>query len=66
MLTLHILLSLLDVNECASNPCKNGGSCTDLVNDYNCSCTGLWEGKNCIELGEWIFCLYLVSALPIL
>ena len=35
-----------DINECSSNPCLNGGSCSDQVNGYVCSCaagyTGLW------------------------
>eukprot|EP01065_Artemidia_motanka_P041243 TRINITY_DN5312_c0_g1_i1.p1 TRINITY_DN5312_c0_g1~~TRINITY_DN5312_c0_g1_i1.p1 ORF type:complete len:3109 (+),score=985.10 TRINITY_DN5312_c0_g1_i1:86-9412(+) len=35
-----------DVDDCASNPCKNG-ACTDLVNSYKCTCTAGWEGDNC-------------------
>ena len=26
-----------DINECASAPCMNGGTCTDRVNGYNCT-----------------------------
>ena len=44
------VLHILDVDECALNPCKNGATCVDLVNDYNCSCFGSWKGKNC----DWI------------
>ena len=33
-----------EIDECASNPCFNGGNCTDLVNSYNCSCEpGRWK-----------------------
>jgi len=27
-----------DINDCASNPCKNGGDCRDGVNSYFCNC----------------------------
>ncbi|XP_063431364.1 transmembrane cell adhesion receptor mua-3-like [Mytilus trossulus] len=36
-----------DINECASNPCANGGSCTDHVNRYTCSCVPGYIGSNC-------------------
>lgn len=37
----------LDVNECSRNPCKNGGHCQDLVNDFYCECADGWKGKTC-------------------
>ncbi|CAL9684669.1 unnamed protein product [Knipowitschia caucasica] len=37
----------METNECDSNPCKNGGSCSDLVNDYSCTCPQGFYGKNC-------------------
>lgn len=27
-----------EIDECRSNPCFNGGACTDLINGYNCTC----------------------------
>jgi hypothetical protein len=41
----HILP--LDTDDCSTNPCQNGGTCTDLVNDYVCQCVSGWEGKDC-------------------
>ncbi|CAH2251104.1 delta 1 [Pelobates cultripes] len=37
----------IEINECDTNPCKNGGSCTDLENSYSCSCPPGFYGKNC-------------------
>lgn len=35
------------INECASNPCQNGGTCIDGVGFYNCSCAPNFNGTNC-------------------
>ena len=37
----------VDVDECASSPCQNGGDCTDGVNGYTCVCVGGYTGTNC-------------------
>ncbi|XP_020513218.2 delta-like protein C [Labrus bergylta] len=37
----------IEINECDSNPCKNGGSCKDLISDYSCACPQGFYGKNC-------------------
>ncbi|XP_073771366.1 EGF-like repeat and discoidin I-like domain-containing protein 3 isoform X8 [Danio rerio] len=39
--------SIIDVNECEKNPCRNGGSCTDLQANYTCLCPGEYMGQNC-------------------
>ena len=36
-----------DINECASRPCQNGGTCTDRVNTYTCSCVDGYTGAVC-------------------
>ncbi|XP_030845526.1 protein crumbs homolog 2-like [Strongylocentrotus purpuratus] len=36
-----------DIDECASQPCLNGGTCTDGVNSYSCSCATRYSGMNC-------------------
>lgn len=36
-----------DINECASNPCKNRGTCTNTSGGYVCSCRAGYTGPNC-------------------
>ncbi|KAM6954021.1 protein jagged-2b [Aplochiton taeniatus] len=36
-----------NVNDCAINPCQNGGTCIDGVNSYQCICPDGWEGWLC-------------------
>ena len=36
-----------DIDECASSPCQNGGTCTDALNSYTCACAAGWTGLHC-------------------
>uniref|UniRef100_K1QKZ4 Putative fat-like cadherin-related tumor suppressor-like protein n=1 Tax=Magallana gigas TaxID=29159 RepID=K1QKZ4_MAGGI len=40
-----------DINECASNPCQNGGTCFNNINSFSCSCPGHVYGTTC-EYGK--------------
>nr|XP_015809064.2 lactadherin isoform X1 [Nothobranchius furzeri] len=37
----------INVNDCANQPCKNGGTCRDLDGDYTCHCPSPYVGKQC-------------------
>ncbi|XP_025831534.1 cubilin homolog [Agrilus planipennis] len=37
------LIRLLNIDECASNPCRNGANCKDIYNGVLCFCTDGWE-----------------------
>ena len=52
----NLTLSLLptDIDECSSNPCRNGGLCIDLINSYQCVCQPGYNGINC-KIGEHYF-----------
>ena len=39
----------IDVDDCAVNPCLNGGTCYDLVNGYRCTCAPEYVGRTCSE-----------------
>ncbi|XP_037110762.1 milk fat globule EGF and factor V/VIII domain containing b isoform X2 [Syngnathus acus] len=41
------LSSRTDVNDCAGQPCQNGGSCRDLDGDFKCRCPSPYVGKHC-------------------
>lgn len=37
----------VDVDECLSNPCQNGGTCVDNSGSHSCICLAGWTGQNC-------------------
>eukprot|EP01049_Picozoa_sp_SAG25_P015766 SAG25_NODE_3333_length_1125_cov_1.813840_1_plen_294_part_10 len=37
----------IDVNECDSNPCRNGATCFEGVHQYRCDCVTGWIGEHC-------------------
>ena len=45
---------LIDINECASNPCQNQGVCVEPeVNMYRCNCQPGYTGINCeVDINE--------------
>ncbi|KAH3831282.1 hypothetical protein DPMN_104544 [Dreissena polymorpha] len=44
---------LTDIDECATNPCKNDATCINGQNKYTCTCSGGWQGTNC-DQGKYI------------
>lgn len=48
VLTCYIFFFLiLEIDECASFPCFNGGFCTDELNGFNCTCPTGTSGTLC-------------------
>ena len=46
-----LVIVYLDIDECASNPCQNGGVCKDQINGFVCTCAGQFTGTLC-EIGK--------------
>ena len=42
-------LAYVDIDDCASNPCQNGGQCIDGVAKFTCQCAPGWMGDTCTE-----------------
>ena len=47
MFPYFLFVFTADIDDCAVQPCLNGGTCIDAVNDYTCNCAVGYTGKNC-------------------
>ncbi|XP_027722398.1 coagulation factor VII-like isoform X1 [Vombatus ursinus] len=45
--TKQFWIQYSDEDQCASNPCQNGGTCADQFQSYVCFCPVEFEGRNC-------------------
>jgi hypothetical protein len=54
MIIFVLFMKCLEIGPCVSNPCVNGGSCTNGVGaSYSCSCVAGWTGATCAtEINE--------------
>ena len=60
--SLISIVLLISINDCISQPCINGGTCVDYVNNYTCICPSTYGGTNCTKLTFLISnVLFLVS-----
>ena len=42
----------MDIDECLVQPCLNGATCTNLINNYVCTCAIGFKGRNCEQLND--------------
>ena len=61
---IHFLI--LDVNECASWPCVNGGTCIDRVAKYTCYCPSGYTGDDCETSECKFFSVVLIESCVII
>ena len=52
--TYQKIVFVSDENLCATNPCKNGGTCQRLGGDFYCECGAGFAGRYC-ENSEFSF-----------
>lgn len=50
-----IIFPAIPRKPCASQPCRNGGTCRNAENGFMCLCRGGWKGKTCVER-DWKCC----------
>ena len=50
-LFVDFLGKFLDIDDCATLPCKAGGTCVDKINGFTCVCPTGYAGLTC-EIGE--------------
>ena len=47
------MLCNVDIDDCASHPCQNGGQCTDGLNSFKCTCASGYTGTQCdVDIDE--------------
>ena len=44
---VNLRVNFLDIDECSSSPCENGGTCVDGVDVYTCECMAGYTGDQC-------------------
>ena len=55
----------VNVNDCSTNPCQNGGTCTDGVNGFVCQCPSGWTGDTCSDTSVGKINLLYNALLPL-
>ena len=63
MMFLMLDNSFVEINECESTPCTNGGSCVDEVNRFKCKCASGYVGTTCDTGSKCKQLLYYVQIL---
>ncbi|XP_072543131.1 protein crumbs homolog 1-like [Salminus brasiliensis] len=51
----------MELDECASNPCLNGGYCRNLINKFQCMCEMSFAGEHCqIDVSDFYLYVFLL------
>ena len=57
-----IVYYISGIDDCVGQTCSSMGTCTDLVDDYECDCTPGFTGKDC-ETGNYFIQNDILNAL---
>ena len=44
---MKLIFIFIDIDNCVSNPCQNGGTCKVEVDGHSCSCGSGFKGESC-------------------
>uniref|UniRef100_A0A3B5BD10 Neurocan b n=1 Tax=Stegastes partitus TaxID=144197 RepID=A0A3B5BD10_9TELE len=56
----------VDIDDCQSNPCQNGGTCIDEINSFVCLCLPSYGGATCEKVTACMFNLYMcICVVPV-
>ncbi|PIO37052.1 hypothetical protein AB205_0118580 [Aquarana catesbeiana] len=61
-----VTLCEINIDDCEPNPCLNGGSCQDSVNNFKCICNSSFSGVRCEVSDVLPTSMTLTSTIPIL
>ena len=54
-ITIKTMNYITDIDECTSSPCENGGTCTQGINLYNCSCEQVIQEKSVKQVSVYMY-----------
>ena len=57
---INILLNILDINECISNPCNTNARCENCIGSYTCECKEGFSGDGTSCTGNFIIDNYII------
>jgi hypothetical protein len=52
----------VNIDDCSPNPCVNGGTCADGIDDFTCTCVGGYTGPTCSTEPPRGSCLQILEA----
>ena len=52
---MTLIFAFLDINECEVEPCVNGATCIDGINQYTCKCKPGFSGVHCETSKNWFY-----------
>lgn len=52
-----------DIDECAVNPCRNGGECVNMIAKFKCICPVGYSGTLCEVCTQFFFGIFIASHL---
>jgi hypothetical protein len=49
---ISVILFFLQETPCAEAPCRNGATCSNVTDDFKCTCAAGYAGKRCETISK--------------